>query len=629
MAFTPEFLDEIRARLPVSEVVGRRVKLTKKGREFAGLSPFNKEKTPSFFVNDQKGFYHCFSSGKHGDVFRFVMETEGVTFPEAVERLAGQAGLEVPKSAPQEQERFARRASLADVMDMAAKFFEAALAGQAGARARSYLDGRGLRAETRASFRLGYAPGDRHALKNHLLAQNISMDDLIETGLVVHGEDIPEPFDRFRDRIMFPIHDVRGRVIAFGGRAMQADAQAKYLNSPDTTLFHKGTVLFNHHRARPASHQAGTAIAVEGYMDVIALAQAGIAHAVAPLGTALTEGQLELLWRMGPEPILCFDGDKAGQRAAFRAVDVALPHLKPGRSLRFAFLPEGQDPDDLIKSAGRDAMEAVLAQARPLVDVLWERELEAAPADTPERRAMLEKRVNDLVRSIGDESVRRHYQAAMAEKFQIFAPPPAQLVPFRRGEKRTADKRPNLRSTVPMQASPLLRQFGQSGRIKVREAALLLCLIRHPRLFDRHAETICEVEFSSPDLVRLRAVAIDAAAHGESETRELMEAAISRAGLSAELARAEAALTPGLWWAAPKADDIDAETGFLHSLALHQKAHALNKELRAAQDALGQDLSEENFSRLADIQQQLKTVDGTEAMIEGFGAASGRPARSF
>jgi len=631
MAFSPEFLDEIRARLPVSEVVGRRVKLTKKGREWAGLSPFNKEKTPSFFVNDQKGFYHCFSSGKHGDIFRFVMETEGVSFPEAVERLAAQAGLDVPKSAPQDQERFERRATLADVMDMAARFFEAALAGRAGAQARAYLDRRSLRAETRAAFRLGYAPADRHALKNHLLAQNVPLADLIETGLVVHGEDIAEPFDRFRDRIMFPIHDARGRVIAFGGRAMQADAQAKYLNSPETALFHKGTVLFNHHRARPAAHRAGTVIAVEGYMDVIALAQAGIQHAVAPLGTALTESQLELLWRMGPEPILCFDGDRAGQRAAFRAIDVALPHLRPGRSLRFAFLPEGQDPDDLVRNAGRDAMEAVLAQARPLVDVLWEREFEAGPADTPERRAALEKRVQDLVRSIGDETVRRHYQAAMAEKFQIFAPPPpAAPAAYQRRERGRPDgRRAGLRGAGPLPVSPLLRQIARSGRIKVREAALLLALIRHPRLLDRHAETISGVELSSPDLVRLRAVAIDAAAQGEGDTREMMEAAIARAGLSAVLARVEAALTPGLWWAAPEADDLDAETGFLHSLALHQKAHALNRELRAAQDALGQDLSEENFSRLADIQQQLRTVDGTEAMIEGFGAASGRPVRSF
>jgi DNA primase len=628
MAFTPEFLDEIRARLPVSEVVGRRVQLKKQGREWRGLSPFNKEKTPSFYVNDQKGFYHCFSSSKTGDIFRFLMETEGLSFPEAVERLAAQAGLEVPKSAPQEQERAERKRTLSDVMDMAAKFFEAALAGKGGQAARAYLDKRGLNEATRTSFRLGFAPNDRTALKSHLLSQNVPIGDLIEAGLVIHGEDVAEPFDRFRDRIMFPIHDARGRIIAFGGRAMQADAQAKYLNSPETSLFHKGHVLFNAHRARTAAHQAGTAIAVEGYMDVIALAQAGIGHAVAPLGTALTEGQLELLWRMGPEPVLCFDGDKAGQRAAHRAVDTALPHLKPGRSLRFAFLPDGQDPDDLVRAAGKDAFEAVIAQARPLVDVLWERELDAGPADTPERRAALERRIKDLVALIQDESVRRHYGTAMAEKFQIFAPQRAAVVPFQKnwkpGDRR---QRPNIRETF--HASPGLRQSGGTGRIKVREAALLLALIRHPRLIERHAETLSEIELTAPDLVRLRSAAIDAAAHGEGDSQELMEGAIARAGLSAALARAEAALTPGLWWAGAGADDLDAETGFLHSLALHQKAHALNKELRAAEAALGQDATEENFARLVDIQHQLRTVEGTEAMIEGFGAASGRPARSF
>jgi DNA primase len=630
MAFTPEFLDEIRARLPVSEVVGRRVQLKKKGREWAGLSPFNKEKTASFFVNDVKGFYHCFSSGKHGDIFRFLMETEGVSFPEAVERLASQAGLEMPKSAPQEEQRAERKRTLVDVMEMAAKYFEAALAGRAGTAARAYLDRRGLTDATRSGFRLGYAPPDRNGLKAHLLAQNVSIGDLIETGLVIHGEDIAEPYDRFRDRIMFPIQDARGRIIAFGGRAMQADTQAKYLNSPETSLFHKGHVLFNHHRARAAAHQAGTVIAVEGYMDVIALAQAGIGHVVAPLGTALTEGQLELLWRMGQEPILCFDGDKAGQRAAYRAVDVALPHLKPGRSLRFAFLPDGQDPDDLVKAAGRDAVENVIAQARPLVDVLWEREMEAGPTDTPERRAALERRIKDLVALIQDETVRRHYGTAMAEKFQIFTPQPMNApVPFQRRPWNPGERRPKAGLREAIRPSAGLRQAVGAGRIKGREAALLIALIRHPRLIERHAETLSEIELTSPDLVRLRGAAIDAAAHGEGDSLELMEAAIARAGLSATLARAEVALTPGLWWAAPTADDLDAETGFLHSLALHQKAHALNKELRAAEAALGQDATEENYSRLVDIQQQLGKVEGTEAMIEGFGAASGRPARSF
>jgi DNA primase len=635
MRFTPEFIDEIRARLPVSEVVGRRVKLKKQGREWAGLSPFNKEKTPSFFVNDQKGFYHCFSSGKHGSIFDFVMETEGLSFPEAVERLAQQAGLEMPKSAPQEIEREKRRATLHEVMDMAAAFYEAQLAGGAGTAARAYLDKRGLSQLTRTEFRLGYAPNDRMGLRNHLVKLGVPVADMVEAGLLVHGDDVKEPFDRFRDRVMFPIHDARGRVIAFGGRALQADVPAKYLNSSETPLFHKGGVLFNHHRARAAAQTAGNALAVEGYMDVIALAQAGIRNAVATCGTALTEGMLDLLWRMGPEPVLCFDGDKAGQRAAHRAIDTALPHLKPGRSLRFAFLPEGQDPDDLVRSAGPGAVEAVLAQARAMDEVLWEREVDLAPADTPERRAALERRLSDLVRSIADETVRRHYGQAMQDRFRRMGQAARPQQPFQRAGASRPGNGPrgrfNNQRVEPLRASAGLRSsMTLSGsRISVREAALVIALIRHPRLIERHAETISEIELGAPDLQKLRMVAIDSAAHGEAESVEMMEGAIARAGLAATLARIEASLTPGDWWARAAADDLDAETGFLHSLALHQKARALHKELRAAEAVLGQDLSEENFSRLADIQSQLATADGTEASIEGFGAASGRPGRSL
>src|SRR5215467_13720165 len=327
--FPPQFLDELRARLPVSEVVGRRVKLRKAGREWKGLSPFNQEKTPSFTVNDQKGFFHDFSSGKHGDIFDFVMETEGLTFPEAVERLAGMAGLPVPKASKEAQAREERRKTLHDVVELAAKFFEATLAARVGAKARGYLADRGLDAATQLKFRLGYAPAERFALKEHLGKEGISSDDMVEAGLLVAGDDIPLPFDRFRDRVIFPITDLRGRVIGFGGRALDADAPAKYLNSPETPLFHKGAMLYNGAAARTAAHQGARVIAVEGYVDVIAMVRAGFAATVAPLGTALTEEQLALVWRMADEPVLCFDGDAAGRRAAYRAVDLALPLLRP------------------------------------------------------------------------------------------------------------------------------------------------------------------------------------------------------------------------------------------------------------------------------------------------------------
>src|SRR5690242_8161195 len=302
MRFTPQFLEEIRARLPVSEVVGKRVKLKRAGREWKGLSPFQQEKTPSFTVNDQKGFYHDFSSGRHGNIFDFVMETEGVTFPEAVERCAAMAGVAVPAATPDAARHEQRRKTLHDVMELAAKFFSDTLASRIGAKARGYLADRALLPSTQVQFRLGYAPPDRFALKEHLGSQGVSVQDMVETGLLVSGEDIPVPWDRFRDRVMFPITDLRGRVIAFGGRALEKDVPAKYLNSPETPLFHKGDNLYNHSTARQAAHDGAAVIVVEGYVDVIAMVSAGFAATVAPLGTALTESQLALLWKMSDEP---------------------------------------------------------------------------------------------------------------------------------------------------------------------------------------------------------------------------------------------------------------------------------------------------------------------------------------
>ena len=423
MRFTPQFLDELKARLPVSEVVGKRVALKKAGREWKGLSPFNKEKTASFFVNDQKAAWFDFSSQKNGNIFDFVMETEGVSFPEAVERLAAMAGVALPKFSKEEVEREEKRKSLHDVMELAAKFFEATLASRLGAKARGYLADRRLDGATQLKFRMGYAPNERYALKEHLGKQGVSVDDMIATGLLINGEDIPVPYDRFRDRVMFPIADFRGRIIAFGGRALDKDAPAKYLNSPETTLFHKGNNLYNGAAARQATHDGAQLIVVEGYVDVIAMVTAGYPATVAPLGTALTEEQLGLLWKMNKEPILCFDGDKAGQRAAYRAVDMALPRLAPGKSVRFALLPEGQDPDDLYRSGGREAIAEVLGSARGLADMLWTRETEAGAFDTPERRAALEARLKEIIKGIGDETVRRYYSEDFVARLrQLMAP---------------------------------------------------------------------------------------------------------------------------------------------------------------------------------------------------------------
>src|ERR1700758_3672566 len=410
MRFTDQFLEDLRARLPVSEVVGKRVKLNRSGREWKGLSPFQQEKTPSFFVNDQKQAWFDFSSGLNGNIFDFVMKTEGVTFPEAVERLASMAGVALPVATPDAARQEQRRRTLYDVMELAAKFFADTLASRNGAKARGYLADRAILPQTQLQFRLGYAPPDRFGLKEYLGGQGIPVEDMVEVGLLVTGENAPVPFDRFRDRVMFPITDARGRVIAFGGRALEKDVPAKYLNSPETPLFHKGDNLYNIATARQAAHDGSPIVVVEGYVDVIAMVGTGYPGSVAPLGTALTENQLALLWKVAAEPILCFDGDRAGQKAAWRAADLALPNLAPGKSLGFALLPEGQDPDDRARAGGRGAIEEVIAAARGLADVIWSREIEAGNFATPERRAALEARIGELANSVRDDVVRRYYR---------------------------------------------------------------------------------------------------------------------------------------------------------------------------------------------------------------------------
>ncbi len=421
MRFTPSFLDELRARVSVSEVVGRKVKLKKQGREWRGLSPFKAERTPSFFVNDQKGFYHDFSSGKHGDIFAFLMETEGLTFSEAVEQIASMAGVSVPAKSPDEDAHEIRRKTLFDILELAAKFFEAALGSRNGAKARGYLTDRGVDPTTQIEFRLGYAPSERFALKEHLGAHGVSTEDMIEAGLLISGEDIPVPYDRFRDRVIIPIQDQRGRVIAFGGRTLRDDVQPKYLNSPETSLFHKGSTVFNFHRARQPAHDDGSVVVVEGYMDAISIYQAGLRSVVATMGTAFTEDQINALWRLSTEPIVCFDGDNAGVAASHRSLDRILPALRVGRTFKFAFLPADTDPDDLVRNKGLEAFKLLLEDAKPLWDVLREREIDPEKAKTPDARAALEQRMYSIIRTIADPAVQTaYYRTCRIELSEFF-----------------------------------------------------------------------------------------------------------------------------------------------------------------------------------------------------------------
>jgi len=642
MRFSPEFLEDLKTRLPVSEVVGRRVTLKKAGREWKGLSPFNKEKTPSFFVNDQKQAWFDFSSGKNGSIFDFLMLTEGVTFPEAVERLASMAGVPVPKSSPEAEAREERRKTLHEIVELAAKFFETTLASRAGAKARGYLGDRGIEPKTQLKFRIGYAPGERYALKEHLGAQGISTEDMIEAGLLVAGEDIPVPYDRFRDRVMFPIADLRGRTIAFGGRALEKDVQAKYLNSPETPLFHKGATLYNGAAARQAAHDGTPIIVVEGYIDVIAMVTAGYEAAVAPLGTALTEDQLALIWKMADEPVLCFDGDGAGRRAAYRAVDLALPHIKPGKTVKFALLPEGQDPDDLLRSSGREAIAEVIGSAQPLAVMLWQRETEGVSFDTPERRAGLDNRIAEVTNLINDPSVRKYYRQDLDERVRVLFTPAQPANENRRGwEGRSGAKerwRSRGRSPFPrdvpavpspkLAASPLVR--GMRSVLPPREALILLALINHPWLLDTHAEELAALEFRHADGDRLRAAILDAAATEHPVSPAAMRSAIAARGQAGLLARVEQTIThPSDWPARETAAPEDVSLWWSHVVSLHRKSRTLHKELKDAEAALGSEPSEENLAWLRDVQGRLAALEGTEALIDGFGALSGRPVRTF
>ncbi|MGX9115880.1 DNA primase [Mesorhizobium sp. BHbsci] len=657
MRFPPAFLDEIRDRVPISSVIGQRVAWDRKKTnaprgDYWACCPFHGEKSPSFHCEDKKGRYHCFGCSVSGDHFKFLTELDGMSFPEAVEKIADMAGVPMPVRDAQEERREKERASLTEIMEMATAFFQERLQGPEGAKARAYLRDRGLTPATQQSFRLGYAPDSRNALKEHLAAKGVPKADIEACGLVRHGDDVPVSYDWFRDRIMFPIPDSRGKIIAFGGRALAADALAKYMNSPDTELFHKGNVLYNFARARQALGKGalakgGTVIAVEGYMDVIALAQAGFENVVAPLGTALTENQLELLWRMAGEPVLCFDGDQAGLKAAWRAADMALPAVQAGRSVRFALLPEGKDPDDLVKADGPDAFRAVLSEARPLADLLWVRETAGGVFDTPERRAELEKTLRELTSRIRDESLRYHYQQEMRERVLSFFGTQRSARQGYQGGRQ--DARPGGRFQGKGSApggqfarggnaggrTAITESLGRSALVKrgsegmsVREATIIAALVNHPALIDENFEHVEFLDLANTDLKRLHAAILDAMAHDMANDRDAVIATIERAGCGEIWARVVALIKRARQWPALETAGLDdARDAFSQALHLQRSARTLHKELKQAEAALASDPTDENYRHLVEIQAQFRDVQATEALIEGFGVSSGRAGR--
>lgn len=522
MSLSPQWLDELRARVTLSGVISRTTRLTKAGREFKACCPFHNEKTPSFTVNDEKGFYHCFGCGAHGDVIRWMTDQRGLSFMDAVKELAAEAGMDVPAPDPRATKAAEQRDSLHDVMAAAQKWFVACLESPEGEQARAYLAGRGFDAHTVARFGFGYAPEGRQALKA-ALAQ-FPEEQLIEAGLRI-TVDGKEPYDRFRGRLMLPIEDARGRVIAFGGRILDStktDAP-KYLNSPDTPLFDKGRTLYNLHRAGPAARQSGRLVVVEGYMDVIALAAAGIAECVAPLGTALTERQIEMLWRLVEVPILCFDGDAAGRRAAMRAVGRALPLLRPAHSLGIVRLPAGLDPDDLVKRDGAKAMEALLAGAGSLIETLWEHERDAAPLRTPEDKAGLKARLLAHVETIADSDIRALYRRELLDRFSAFAYPARE--PRQRQAGRGGKSEP---SPTPPDHADRLRRMANGGSRDALSAAVLAGLIRWPDEIARHADTLARLVTLDPRF----ALMLDQLDSGEPLESEALVTILAHQGMA-------------------------------------------------------------------------------------------------
>jgi DNA primase len=480
MSLPPGFIDELRDRSSISQVAGRKVtwdaRKSNPGKgDYWSPCPFHAEKTASFHVDDQKGFYYCFGCHAKGNVYSFIQETENVNFMEAVEILAREAGMPMPARDPRAQEKSDHRTVLIDIMEQAVQFYRLQLRTNTATAARDYLEKRGLPETTLEEFQIGYANNSRIGLFQHLTDKGVSPDDVVEAGLAIKPDDGGNPFDRFRNRIMFPIRDARGRCTAFGGRAMDANQPAKYLNSPETPLFDKGRSLYNHMPAREAAGKVQSLIVAEGYMDVIALSQAGFKHAVAPLGTAITANQLQLMWRITPEPIIALDGDKAGLRAAMRLIDIALPLLEPGKSLRFTILPEGQDPDDLIKSAGAKAMQTLLDSAQPMVKLLWQRETMGKVFDSPERRAALDADLRRLLNTIEDRSIKTHYGQIIKDyRYELFTKARPQQT---WGAKDWKNKAP-AKATTDLKSSMLAQ--GVETDTRLREAVILLAAILHP-----------------------------------------------------------------------------------------------------------------------------------------------------
>ena len=612
MTLSPAWLEELRGRTLLSGVIAPSVTRIKAGREYKACCPFHSEKTPSFTVNDEKHFYHCFGCGAHGDAIRFLTEARGLPFMDAVKELAAKAGMEVPAADPRAREKAERSAGLYDVMSAAERWFREQLDGVEGGAARKYLEQRGISEATRRKFGFGFAPDSRGKLKGAL--ESFGVDALVEAGLLI-SQDGKDPYDRFRGRLTFPIRDARGRCIAFSARIL-GPGEPKYLNSPETPLFDKGRTLFNLDLAGPASRAAKRILIVEGQMDVIALDQAGIGEVVAPLGTALTEAQLERLWRLEPEPICCFDGDSAGQKAAIRAAIRALPHLAPERSLRFVALPPGEDPDDVVRAAatgggdgaaqhnaGQAAFEALVAEAEPLVERLWRHEVESGPLDTPEARGGLRQRLLDHVAAIADGNVRQLYRDAWMTRFdEQFRPAQAQqrrpFVP--RGEWKKGKFTPPEAPT-----SQAARAIGTTGIDRATASALLVGFLNYPETVPDHVEALAHLALPDRAHSSLRDKLIDLAMSGAALDRDGLATILAADGASG----ATAPRAMGFSFTRRDSDPGRARSDLAAAVEIIAARQEVEKALADATERLKRDFTDEAYGeqqRLIEARSRLK-----------------------
>ncbi|MEN3747916.1 DNA primase [Sphingomonas sp. HF-S3] len=618
MSLTPQFLDELRSRTLLSSLIGKTVKLQKAGREFRACCPFHNEKTPSFYVNDDKGFYHCFGCSAHGDAIRWLTDQRGLPFIDAVKELVQAAGMEMPEQDRHSAEKAERAKGLHEAMADAAAWFTEKLNGIEGGEARGVLERRGIRAETARDFGIGFSPDSRGKLKEAL--KHYGDPALIEAGLLISVEN-KEPYDRFRGRLMIPIRDARGRTIAFGGRVI-GEGEPKYLNSPDTPLFDKGRTLYNLDRAQAAARKAGRVIAVEGYMDVIALAQAGFGEAVAPLGTALTEHQLERLWRMADIPLLCFDGDAAGQKAAIRAAHRALPMLQAGQSLAFVTLPEGMDPDDLVRTKGAQAFEVLLREPQGLADRIWASELAAEPTDTPERRAGLKKRLMALARSIGDPDVRDEYVAEFRNRADaLFAPPQREFRPRQGGGTMGGGTRGGYNRAGKWQPpepppSERARSVHAGGLDPILARAVLAGLIRHPAEIARHMEVLGSLRSASGALGKLFEAVIEVALEDRQLDSARILTILARSGfdqVAVDLLRADT--LPFSFTKSQMVDEVRAREDLKEAIEVMVTQPMVDAALAQATAVVAEHFTEDAFARQVSLLQQRQELQARLANL--------------